>query len=208
MNTKQRWLTVPIVGLLMAWPWILDAAPISEVPAGTKFMVELRDRLDAKKIKVGKKFKAETLEALKASDGTYIPAGAKLKGHVSFVEYNKMVLRFERLESKVGKMPVVAGVAGVAGEKGVQRDVGNEGEIKASKSRGRATATGAVIGAGVGAAIGASQGGKKGAAIGTGVGAAAGGVLGAIIGTTDLVLQKGTRIELELDRPLTFEPRR
>ncbi len=31
--------------------------------------------------------------------------------------------------------------------------------------------------------------------------------IGAIIGTTDLVLQKGTRIELELDRPLTFEPR-
>lgn len=208
MANKQRWLMRALMGAVLAWPQMLSAGPVSEVPAGTRFMVELRDKLDAKKIKVGKKFKAETLEALKASDGSYIPAGAKLKGHVSFVEYNKMVLRFERLESKVGKMPIVAGVAGVAGEKGVQRDVGNEGEIKASKSRGRATATGAVIGAGVGAAVGASQGGKKGAAIGTGVGAAAGGVLGAIIGTSDLVLQKGTRIELELDRPLTFEPRR
>ena len=104
-------------------------------------------------------------------------------------------------------MPIVASVAGVAGEKGVQKEAGDEGEIKASKSRGRATATGAIIGAGVGAAVGASTGGKKGAAIGTGVGAAAGGVLGAIVGTTDLVLHKGTRIELELDRPLTFEPK-
>jgi hypothetical protein len=207
MKSKQPWMMVVMMGSLLVWPLVLSAAPVSEVPAGTRFMVELRDKLDAKKIKVGKKFKAETLEALKGSDGSIIPAGAKLKGHVSFVQYNKMVLRFERLESKVGKMPVVASVAGVAGEKGVQRGVGNEGEVKASKSRGRATATGAVIGAGVGAAIGAKEGGKKGAAIGTGIGAAAGGVLGAIVGTTDLVLQKGTRVEVELERPLTFEPR-
>jgi hypothetical protein len=208
MKSQQEWLIGVMLGTLMAWPLALSAAPASEVPAGTRFMVELRDKLDAKKIKEGKKFKAETLEALRASDGSIIPAGAKLKGRVSFVEYNKMVLRFERIESKVGKMPIVASATGVVGEKGIQREVGNEGEIKAAKSRGRATAAGAVIGAGVGAAVGASQGGKKGAAIGTGVGAAAGGVLGAIIGTTDLVLQKGTRIELELERPLTFEPRR
>lgn len=207
MKRKHRWLALFVLGAALVWPLATSGVPASEIPAGTKFMVELRDKLDAKKIKVGKKFKAETLEALKASDGSYIPAGAKVKGHVSFVEYNKMVLRFERIESKVGKMPMVASVAGVMGEKGVQKEAGSEGEIKASKSRGRATITGAAVGAGVGAAAGASTGGKKGAAIGTGVGAAAGGVIGAIVGTTDLVLQKGTRIELELDRPLVFQPR-
>ena len=208
MMSKRTWVNGWVVLCLLVSVNGVAAAPLSEVPAGTRFMVELKDKLDAKKIKVGKKFSAQTLEALKGGDGSYIPAGAKIKGHVSFVEYNKMVLRFERLESKVGKMPIVADVASVPGEKGVAKAPGKEGEISASKSRGRATATGAVIGAGVGAAVGASQGGKKGAAIGTGVGAAAGGVLGAIVGTTDLVLQKGTRLELELDRPLTFEPKR
>ena len=208
MRSKRGWLYSWFTLSMLVSPLAFAAAPLSEVPAGTKFMVELKDKLDAKKVKVGKKFSAQTLEALKGRDGSYIPAGAKIKGHVSFVEYNKMVLRFERLESKVGKMPIVADVAGVPGEKGVAKDPGKEGEISASKSRGRATATGAVIGAGVAAAVGASQGGKKGAAIGAGVGAAAGGVLGAIVGTTDLVLQKGTRLELELERPLTFEPKR
>lgn len=86
-------------------PWRLLAAPAAEVPAGTHFLVELRDKLDAKKIKVGKKFKAETLEALQASDGNIVPAGAKLKGHVSFVEYNKMMLRFERIDPKAESCP-------------------------------------------------------------------------------------------------------
>lgn len=208
MESRVNWLSGAVLAALLVWPLALSAAPVSEVPAGVKFMVELRDKLEAKKIKVGKKFKAETLEALKASDGSIIPAGAKVKGRVSFVEYNKMVLRFERLESKVGKMPIVATVSGVLGEREVKETVTDEGEIHARQSRGRGAIAGAAIGAGTGAAVGASTGGKRGAAIGTGVGAAAGGVVGAIVGTRDLILQKGTRLELELERPLTFEPKR
>lgn len=189
-------------------PLGLSAAPASEVPAGTRFLAELRDKLEAKKIKVGKKFKAETLEALRASDGSVVPAGAKLKGHVSFVEYNKMVLRIERIETRYGKLPIVATVLGVEGEREVSKQVNDEGEIRAQQSRGRGAVVGAAIGAGVGAAVGAKEGGKKGAGIGAGVGAAAGGVAGAIIGSRDLILQKGTRLELELERPLLFEPKR
>jgi hypothetical protein len=189
-------------------PLGLSTAPAAEVPAGTHFLVELRDKLDAKKIKVGKKFKAETLEALQASDGNIVPAGAKLKGHVSFVEYNKMMLRFERIESKSGKLPIVATVSRVLEEKGISGKVGEEGEIRTQHSRARGAIAGAAIGAGVGAAVGASQGGKKGAGIGAAIGAGSGGVVGAIIGSGDLVLQKGTRLELQLERPLLFEPRR
>jgi hypothetical protein len=192
-------------------PLGLSAAPAAEVPVGTHFLVELRDKLDAKKIKVGKKFKAETLEALQASGGNIVPAGAKLKGHVSFVEYNKMMLRFERIECKSGKLPIVATVSRVLVEKGISGKVGEEGEegeIRTQHSRARGAIAGAAIGAGVGAAVGASQGGKRGAGIGAAIGAGAGGVVGAIIGSGDLVLQKGTRLELELARPLLFEPRR
>ena len=61
----------------------------SEVPAGTRFMVELRDKLEARKIKKGKKFEVRTLEALTANDGSQIPAGAKIKGRVTSVEQQR-----------------------------------------------------------------------------------------------------------------------
>src|SRR5262245_22235407 len=73
-----------------------------EIPQGTRFMVELRDKLEARKAKPGKKFDAITLQALETTDGTVVPAGSKLKGQVSYVEDNKMVLRFEQIETQYG----------------------------------------------------------------------------------------------------------
>ncbi len=175
----------------------------SEVPAGTRFLVELRDRLEAKKVKPGKKFEARTLEALRAADGRTINARAKLKGRVSHVEHNKMMLRFEEIDTGRGKEPIVANVQRVMGEKDV-RAKSSEGEIQASGHRGRDAAIGAAVLGGIGAAIGAKEGGGKGAAIGAGAGAGAGGLIGAAAGGKDLVLMEGTRIELELDRPLTL----
>jgi len=205
LTTVGMFLFTFVAALLS--PLGLPALPAAEIPAGTRFLVELRDKLEAKKIKVGKKFEARTLEALRATDGGIISAGVKLKGRVSFVEYNKMVLRFERIETGREKLPIVATVTGTVGEREVRKQAGEEGEIHASGSRARGAVAGAAVGAGVGAVVGASQAGKKGAAIGTGIGAAAGGVVGALIGSRDLVLQKGTRLELELDRPLVFQPR-
>jgi len=143
-----------------------------------------------------------TLQSLETTDGTVVPAGSKLKGKVSYVEGNKMVLRFERIETRYGKFPIVASVVGVVGERGVKDEVGPEGEIKAEGGRGTGAAIGAIVGGGLGAAIGASKGGGKGAAIGAGVGGGTGAVVGAAAGGRDLVLQKGARLEVQLDRPL------
>lgn len=180
------------------------AADHKEIAQGTRFMVELRDKLEAKKAKPGKKFSAITLEALETSDGTIIPSGSKLKGRVGYVEGNKMVLRFERIETRYGKFPIVASVVSVVGERDVKDQVGPEGEIKAEGGRGKGAAIGAIVGGGIGAAIGASKGGGKGAAIGAGVGGGSGALIGAAAGGRDLVLQKGARLEVELERPLTL----
>lgn len=180
----------------------------SEVPAGTRFMVELRDKLEAKKVKKGKKFEARTLEALRASDGNVIAAGAKVKGRVTSVRDNELVLRFEEIDTGRGKVPLIASVAGVAGEKDVKASIGKEGEIRSSGGRGKSAAIGTAIGAAAGTAIGASQGGGKNTAIGAGVGAAAGAAVGAAAGGRDLELTKGTRLDVILDRPLSFEPKR
>lgn len=180
------------------------AAARSVVPAQTRFMVELRDKLDAQKVERGKKFEARTLEALEAVDGRVIKAGAKLKGRVSHVENDRMILRFEQIETGRGKSPVVATVRGIAGERDVRSEAGAEGELRSAGSRGRSAAIGAAVLGGIGVAAGASRAGGKGAAIGGGAGAATGALIGAAAGGKTLVLHQGTRIEVELDRPLTF----
>lgn len=69
-------LPVAAMTLFMAPAWSAQ----SQIPAGTRFMLKLRKTLEAKKVKPGKSFEARTAEALKASDGSLIPAGAKLTG--------------------------------------------------------------------------------------------------------------------------------
>jgi hypothetical protein len=179
----------------------------SEIPVGTRFMVELRDKLEAKKIKKGKKFDARTLEALRASDGNVIPAGSKLKGRVTSVRDDELVLLFEEIDTGRGKEPLIASVVGVIGEKDVKGKVGEEGEIRSSGGRGKSAAIGSAIGAAAGTGIGAARGGAKNTAIGAGIGAATGAAVGAAAGGRDLELTKGTRLDVVLERPLSFEPK-
>lgn len=197
-----------VLALAFSLAPLLRAIPAAAIPAGTRFLVELRDKLDATRVKPGKKFDARTLETLQASDGSLIPAGTKLKGRVTHVEHNKMAFPFERIETPYGKLPIVATVLGVVGEKGVKRNADEEGEIKAEGERGRDAAIGAAVGGGIGAGVGAAKGGGKGAAIGAGAGAVAGAIFGAAAGGRDLVLHEGTRIEVQLDRPLVLTPSR
>jgi hypothetical protein len=200
---KLWWTLVALAAWVLA-PALARAQ--SEIPAGTRFMVELRDKLEPKKIKVGKKFDARTLEALYATDGNWIEADAKLKGRVSYVDGNRVVLRFEKLDTRRGWVPIVATVTGTIGERNLK--VGDEGEVKASTGRGKSAAIGAAVGAGIGAAVGASQGGGRGAAIGAAVGAGTGAIVGAAAGGREPVIHEGARLELTLDRPLVFKPRR
>jgi hypothetical protein len=189
------------IGLALALG-VGPALAAAEVPAGTTFLVELTKKIEARKVKPGKKIEARTLEALRSTDGTMVPAGAKLTGRVTHASRDELILRFERIDFRNGKRPLVATVTGIEGEKHVRRSVSEEGEIEASSGRARKAAIGAAVLGGIGAAVGASQAGGKGAAIGAGSGAAAGVVFGAAAGGRDLVLQEGTRLELTLNRPL------
>jgi hypothetical protein len=167
----------------------------------------LRDNLDARRVRPGKKFEARTLEALYGSDGSWIEAGVRLRGRVASVDDNRILLRFEQLDTRRGWVPIVATVTGVVGERDVKRRANDEGEIRSSNRRGRNAAIGSAVGAGVGAVIGASRGGGHGAAIGAIVGGGTGAVVGAASGGRDLELRQGTRIEVQLDRPVLFRPR-
>jgi hypothetical protein len=156
----------------------------TEVPAGTHFTVQLGDKLDAKKVKPGKKFEARTLEDLETTDGTVIPAGSEVEGQVVFSEKNEMEVQFERIETPWGMEPLMASVVEVIGDEGVRELSNNQGVVKAEAKAGHSKAV----------AVGTTEGGGT----------------GALIGVEDehhkLVLHEGTRFVLELDRPLLVLP--
>src|SRR5205823_3688717 len=161
---------------LMAQDPANSPAPPHTIPDGTTFLIRLDDKLDTSKQQQGKHFKAKLAEDLVASDGSTIPRGKKVKGHVSSVEqglHARMLLSFDEIETNHGWMPLIATVTGVPGEHGV-KPPDEEGEIERKGMSKRHEVERAGAGAGVGAIGGAVAGGGRGAAIGASIGAAAG----------------------------------
>jgi hypothetical protein len=182
-----------------------DASPASAnvVPQGTIFLIQLADRLDTRTVKAGDHFRAHLAEPLLAANGQTIDSGRKIKGHVSAVEpglRTRIILSFEEIETAHGWVPLIATVTGVPGEHGL-RQIGEEGEIGRQGMTKEQIAEAIVVGAGEGAAQGEKRGGKRGAATGAGSGAAAG-AMSAFEAGHDLVLDKGTALEIRLDRNL------
>src|SRR5438128_12549755 len=204
---RSRWLScLPL--LLISIPLIAQrpgnpAAVSRTIPEGTTFLIRLDDKLDTRKLEQGKHFKAKLAEDLVAPDGTSIPRGKKIKGHVSSVEqglHARMLLSFDEIETDHGWMPLIATVTGVPGEHAVKQ-LGEEGEIQRQGMSKRHAIEAVAVGAGLGAAAGAAAGGGRGAGIGAGAGAGLGALAGVLTGH-DLRLAKGTKFEPRLDHPL------
>lgn len=173
------------------------------VPEGTTFLIRLDDKLDTAKLQQGKHFKAKLAEDLVAPDGTAIPRGKKIIGHVSSIEpglHARMLLSFDEIDTGHGKMPLIATITGVPGEHGVKQPDA-EGEIERKGMSKTRMVEAAAVGAGLGAVGGAAAGGGKGAAIGAGAGAGVG-AIGAFLTDRNLRLDKGTTLEVRLDHPL------
>jgi len=174
------------------------------IAEGTRFIVLLEDKLDTAKIDHGKRFKAKLGSDLVAPDGSMIPRGTKIKGHVSDVEqglHPRLILSFDQIETQHGWVPLAATVTGVPGEHGLKPETGPEGEIERPPVDKQRAAEAAAVGAGVGTLAGAAAGGGKGAAIGAAAGAGVG--LGAgVLSDRNIRLDKGTQLEVQLDRQL------
>jgi hypothetical protein len=188
-----------------------SAAPpavFAAVPTGTHFLIRLDDELNSGKNKVNKRFGARTLEPLQSSDGSILPAGAKVRGHISRIEPGgitgraRLWLTFDDIESSRGRLPLIAEVFSVPGDFSVRPGESKEGEIEARTSKGTEDLEAAAAGAALGAAAGAAaHGGVKATAIGAAAGGVAGFVASSGIGQ-ELDLPKGTKLDLVLDRPL------
>ena len=187
-----------------------DAPPVpaNVVPRGTVFLIQLLDRIDTKTVKAGDHFHARLAEPMVAANGQTIEPGRKIKGHISAVQpgfRTRIILSFEEIETAKGWTPLIATVTGVPGEHGL-RQIGEEGEIGRQGMSKEQTAEAIVVGAGRGAAEGERSGGKRGAVAGAGSGAAEGAISAFETGH-DLVLEKGTALEIRLDRNLGISAR-
>jgi hypothetical protein len=183
-------------------------APSNVVPQGTIFLIQLSDQVDTRTVKAGNHFRARLAEPLVTADGQTIDSGKKIKGHVSAVVpgfRTRLLLSFDEIETATGWVPLIATVTGVPGEHGL-RQIGEEGEIGRQGMTKEQIAEAIVVGAGRGAAEGEKSGGKRGAAAGAGSGAADAAV-SAFESGHDLILEKGTALEIRLDRNLLVAAR-
>lgn len=160
-------------------------APPHAIADGTRFLIRLGDKLDVSRVQPGKRFKAKLAEDLMGPDETIIPRGSAIKGHVSEVEngfHPRLLLSFDEIETPRGWAPLMATITDVPGEHGLKTG-SDEGAIERQ-------------GQGGGEHRDSDSDG-----IGSKAGAAAG-VVRAIFSDHRLQLQKGTMLEVRLDRPL------
>jgi len=184
------------------------SGPPNAIVQGTIFLIQITDRIDTRTVKAGDHFNAHVAEPLVAANGAAIAEARKIRGHVSAVEpglHTRIILSFDEIETPRGWVPLIATVTGVPGEHGM-RQVGEEGEIGRKGMSKEDMAEAVVVGAGEGAAQGMKSGGKRGAAAGAGNGAA-NSAFSALESGHDLILEKGTALEVRLDRNLMISRR-
>jgi len=177
------------------------------IPNGARFLIGMSQEIGSAKNKVNDRFVARTLEPLSADNGLVLPPGAEVRGHISRIEaagatgHARIWLNFEDIKTPNGRLPMVATVVSVPGDFSVKQEESKEGEIETRGSKAQRDAEAAAVGAAAGSIAGAKAGGTKGAAIGALAGAAAGFLASSSLGQ-EIDLPKGTKVEIELLRPV------
>lgn len=201
-------------------PYAPQAAPpasylqggVSVVAAGTKFRANLQTALDSGTTRTGDRVEATINDAIYVNGAPVIPAGTKLIGTVTDAvsakrfragANGKLEIKFTSMETPDGRrIPLSASVDGI-------RMSGGSAAGRVGKAVG-ATAIGAgggaLLGTAVGAIVGAAGGGRNvgqaigvGALIGTAVGGGGGAVAGVVRKGSELKLNAGMSIPLQLD---------
>jgi hypothetical protein len=174
---------------------------------GPRFLVRLDQEMNSGREKQNQRFDVRTLEPLETASGYIIPPGAKITGHVSRIEpagftgRARLWLTFDEIETRHGKLPIVAEVSSVPGEYSVRAGESREGEIEARGGKSAQVVEATAGGAAMGSAAGISAHNNKAAARGAAEGGVAAFLAASGLGQ-ELDLPKGAKLELVLDRPL------
>jgi hypothetical protein len=162
------------------------SGPPHAIAEGATFLIRLEDKLDVSRLQTGKHFKAKLEEDMMGSDESMILHGSRIKGHISAVNngfHPRLLLSFDEIETQHGWAPLMATITAVPGEHGLT--IGDEGVIErggqgSSDHRDHDHDTDGI----------ASRA------------EATAGVMRTIFSDHRLQLQRGTILEVRLDRPL------
>jgi len=180
------------------------------VASGTRIPLVLVNSVSTKTSQVGDRVYLQTSFPISTNSRIVIPEGTYVTGTITQVKRpgrirgrGELYVRFDTLMLRNGVTRDFRGTVSAVDGGGNETLQGDEGKVEGEGTKGRDVEAVASTGAS-GATIGAIAGGGKGAAIGAGVGAAAG--LGAVLLTrgSEVRLLRGTALEMQLDRDLTF----
>ena len=185
------------------------------LPEGTIIPIVLADYLNTRNSQVGDVFYADTTYPIWLNQKLIIPRGSNIRGTVTEVVRpgrikgkGRMAIRFDDILLPNGvKYPLAATFRGIhgPGEETLDRRAESvEGSGSATEDIGTVigtTSTGALLGSVIGIA---GNSGGAGAAIGAGAGAAAGIAMLLFTRGRDLVINPGTRFDLELRQSMKF----
>jgi hypothetical protein len=178
------------------------------VVPGTRFLVRLGQDLNTKELHKNQTFQVRTLEPLEAGSGIFLPIGAKIFGHVSRVETAgttgraKIWLTFDEIQTRFGRLPIVAEVASVPGDHSIKNGPIADGVIEGRPSgTQKDAAQAAAAGAAMGAVKGVKDKNKKEAVEGAAMAALAAYLEESGRGA-EIDLPRGAKLELELERAL------
>lgn len=214
-----RALTVALIALLSCGA-ALEAQQTPEpqasretyiVKARTRVPLVLVNSISTKNAEVGDQVYLQTSFPIAVSSRIVIPEGSYVSGIVTQVKRpgrirgrGELYVRFDSLMLRNGvQRDFRATVSAVDGSQDSMTE--KEGKIQGDTARGQDVGT--VAGpATTGATIGGIAGAGKGAAVGAGIGAAAGMAAVLLTRGREVVLQRGTSLEMQLDRDLAFTP--
>ena len=165
-------------------------------------------RLNTKHDKAGRQFIATTLEPVTTAEGEVIPQGVHIRGHIDKVHAAgdtgraRMWLTFDDIQTRHGWRPFVAQLIDAPGVHSIHVLYDREGEIQAASVNRDEAMKAAMVGALAGAAAtGMSSGKEKETAMAAATAAAQAFMVAYGLGQ-EFTLEKGTKLELVLERPL------
>src|SRR5580658_10688841 len=184
------------------------------IPAGTTVPLSLKQAISTKNAKDGDPVYAVTAFPYVVNDRIVVPSGTYIQGKIEHVQRGghikgraEVLIHFTSMIYPNGYTVMLGGsVENTPGaEKSSMKD--SEGTIRQDSDAGKKAETTAATAA-TGATIGAIADGAKGAGIGAGIGGAAGLAVGMLSRGTDVRLEPGTSIEMEIQREITVDASR
>ena len=186
-----------------AWP----AGSTLIIPAGTRVPLSLKQAISTKTAKEGDAVYAETTFPFVIEDRIVIPPGTYVQGRIRQVQRGghvkgraEILVHFTSMIYPSGYTVILGGAVENAPGAGRTSVTDSEGTIRQDSDTGRKAATAAST-AGAGAAIGGIHG-WKGAGVGAGIGGAAGLAIAMLSRGSDVKLEPGTSIEMEIERDI------